>query len=239
MSEQLKRFMDLLRRGSQELYEENRGGMTTPLLRPTVNVIDEDDLRLFFQGLEAGLIELQRGARFNTVDRPTSDGHWGLLSRAKDGGWYNAEYLPQLAAYVEAILELGYDRNRVLFELPGSALRLDLAILDDDGRVAVLGEAKRDNTMLDRLLNDVIRRFGNERPSEESKKRGDEARQLAWRVWTVRPELLWLIGPGHRTAWRCAYEPLRFDPLGDLPSATETGMTARPDKLLPPPDLQS
>jgi hypothetical protein len=38
----------------------------------------------------------------------------------------------------------------VLFELPASALRLDLAILDGRGHVVVLGEAKREVGMLGR-----------------------------------------------------------------------------------------
>ena len=117
------------------------------------------------------------------------------------------------------------------------ALQLDLAVLDDTGRVAVLGEAKRDNAMLDRLLADVIARFSQEPPGLESKKRGDEARQLAWRLWTVRPQFLWLIGPGHRPAWRCSFDPLLLTPLDELPSAIETGITTEIDTLMPPPKL--
>lgn len=70
------------------------------------------------------LINPHSAGRFNTQDRPTPDGRWGILSRSKAGGWFNAEYLPQLAAYVEATLELGYPSPRVLFELPAQSLQL-------------------------------------------------------------------------------------------------------------------
>lgn len=196
------RFTGLLERASVELLHDNPGAMATAALLPTPNVIDRGDVELFFEAVDAGLIEITRGGRFNTQDRPTPKGRWGLLSRSKKGGWYNAEYLPQIASYADAVLRLGYPSERVLFELPTKALQLDLAVLDDDGNVVVLGEAKRDNAMFPKLLASIEERFRNGPPSPGSKKRGDEPRQLAWRLWSVRPAHLWLIGPGQRTAYR-------------------------------------
>ena len=152
-------FIELLERSSAELYAEHPDLMDTGGLIPTPNEIHEDDVALFDEGRDAGLITVLRGGRFNTLARPIPGGHWGLLSRSRQGGWYNAEYLPQIAAYVDAILHLGYPAGRVLFELPGSALQLDLAILDDSGRVVVLGEAKRDTAMLENLRTKVERRY--------------------------------------------------------------------------------
>lgn len=103
-----RRFDELLRRGSAELFADNPTRMRSGALIPTPNVIDDADLDRFFAALEAGLITLYRGARFNTLDRPKPGGRWSLLSRAATGGWYNAEYLPQIAAYSEAIVRLGY-----------------------------------------------------------------------------------------------------------------------------------
>lgn len=211
--------------------------MSSPELLPTKNVIDDGDLELFFAGVEAGLVHLERGGKFNTCDRPKAGGRWSLLSKAQQGGWYNAEYLPQLAAYVDAILTLGYPKERLLFELPASALQLDLAILDDTGRVVVLGEAKRETGMLSKLIGSIEARFTDEAPSDESKKRGDEARQLAWRLWSVRPELCWLIAPGERLAYRCEFEPLRLTLIGPLPAAAELGLDVEPPKALEVPAL--
>lgn len=172
-------FTELLRRGSANLFADHPGLMESGQLLPSANVIDPGDIELFFAGVDAGLIKLERGARFNTLDRPTPDGRWGLLSRSRAGGWYNAEYLPQLAAYVEAILEYGYPPARVLFELPTSALQLDLAIVDNNSRVIIAGEAKRSNAALIVLRERVQERFAEEPPGVGTKKRGDEARQLA------------------------------------------------------------
>lgn len=127
-----------------------------------------------------------------------------MLSRSRDGGWYNAEYLPQLAAYVE-LVRLRYPPGRVLFELPHRSSQLDLAVLTDLGTVAVLGEAKRAAGMLDPLIAAIRERFSQVQPGEETKRRGDEARQLAWRLWRTGAPCLWLVGPGIRRAYRCSY----------------------------------
>lgn len=229
--------MNLLEVGSRELYESNPSMMSSPALVSTPNVIDEGDVGLFFRGVEAGIIRLEPGGKFNTWDRPKPGGRWSLLSRSKAGGWYNAEYLPQIAAYVEAILDLGYSKDRVLFELPAASLQLDLAVLDDDGAVVVLGEAKRDVAMLPKLARAVSERFSEIAPGEESKKRGDEARQLAWRLWTVAPRFTWLIAPGQRLAFETSLSPLALRPLSALPHASEIGLDHRPPRKLEPPVL--
>ena len=187
-----------------------------------------------------GLVTVVRGGRFNTLDRPTSNGHWALLSRSKAGGWYNAEYLPQLPRFLDAILNLGYPAGRVLFELPVSALQLDLAILDDDGRVVVLGEAKRATGMLGKLRADVLARYSDVEPDMAEDK--DEARQLAWRLWKVSPPYTWLIGPNHRQAFTTTTSPLRLEsvpPDGKLPPASELGLDRPPQGgTMAPPDLR-
>jgi hypothetical protein len=237
VSGSLERFFTLLRTSSAELYEDNRTVMATSELLPTANAIDSGDVDLFWVGVEKGLIRLERGGKFNTFDRPVPGGHWALLSRSKTGGWYNAEYLPQLASYVDAIVNAGYPKERVFFELPPKALQLDLAIVDDDSRVIILGEAKRERGMLPRLVRAVEERFAAAAPTEESKKRGDEARQLAWRLWTVHPPLCWLIGPGERVSYKCSYGPLRLSEPGPLPDAKRLGLDHRPPRPLTPPPL--
>jgi hypothetical protein len=233
-------FLELLERSSAELYADHPDLMDTADLIPTPNEIHDNDVALFNEGCDAGLITLLRGGRFNTLDRPTPAGHWGLLSRSRQGGWYNAEYLPQIAAYVEAILHLGYPAGRVLFELPGSALQLDLAILDDAGRVVVLGEAKRDNTMLVTLRSNVEQRYAASAPDMTTTK--DEARQLAWRLWTVAPDYTWLIGPNHRAAFTTSTCPLRLKPTADgrLPASSDLGLDRQPPvgMMSPPPLLR-
>ena len=232
------RFESLLIEASSDLHRGNPALMTSGRLLPTPNQVDAGDVDLFFRAVEAGLIELKPGGRFNTLDRPTPNGRWGLLSRSREGGWFNAEYLPQLAAYAEAILDLGYPPERVLFELPARSLQLDLAILDDAGGVVVLGEAKRSTPALAALARGALERFGQTAPTDETKRRGDEQRQLAWRLWTVAPRLTWLIGPGHREAFHTSTGPLRLRSAPMLPHAAELGLEGRPARPLDPPVLQ-
>jgi hypothetical protein len=101
-------------------------------------------------------------------------------------------------------------RARVLFELPASALQLDVAIVDDDGR------------------------FGELAPSQDSKKRGDEVRLLAWRLWTTRSPYLWLIAPGDRRAYERTYEPFRLTPLPALPQAAALHLADAPASAVVP-----
>jgi hypothetical protein len=237
VTDSLERFQVMLTAASAELHADNPGMMTTPDLIPTTNVIAPEDVDLFWIGVDQGLIRLARGGKFSTFDRPAPGGRWSLLSRSKAGGWYNAEYLPQLASYVDAIVNLGYPKDRVLFELPPSALQLDLAILDDSGQVVVLGEAKREAGMLPRLIQAMKDRFTFAPPTDESKKRGDEVRQLAWRLWTVRPLFCWLIGPNERIGYRCTYAPLDLAPVGPLPPAGQLDLNHRPPRPLAPPRL--
>lgn len=138
---------------------------------------------------------------------------------------------------MRAIEELGFPHQRVLFELPSSALQLDLAILDDSGRVVVLGAAKRGGAMLDKLLDEVRSRFSAQAPGPESKRRGDEARQLAWRLWSVRPSRLWLIGPGTVRSFVCSFDPLKLAEESSPPSAQDLGLRRAPDNMLSAPKL--
>ena len=159
---------------------------------------DCDDL---FAGVELGLITWRPEGRFDTLDRPRPPrGRWWLIE--KDGETRRPcwEFVPQLAAYVELIRDLGYHRNRVLFDTPQAALQFDLAVLNDDGAVVVLGEAKKESSDLDKLQSGLLAHQG-EPPTP---KRGDEPRQLAWRLWVTRAPYLWfrLVGPSDRRAFR-------------------------------------
>ena len=230
-----ERFRGLLKHGAQELFDDNSHRMARADLFPTAHTIAADDLRLFFLGLENGTVTLYRGARFNTLDRPRARGRWGLLSREKTGCRYNAEYLSQVAAYVEAIHGLDYPSERVLFELPHTALKLDLAILNDEGAVIVLGEAKRAVFSLERILTEVQERYRDVDPGEQGR---HEARQLAWRLWQTKAPYLWLIGPGERRAYRTRYAPLVFEPLPSLPRADQIGLAHLPERPLAVPILR-
>ncbi|WP_183098637.1 hypothetical protein [Nocardioides pelophilus] len=196
--------------------------------------ITEDDAATLFAGVEQGLITWRPGGRFDTLDRPRPPrGRWWLIE--KDGAHRRPcwEFVPQLAAYVELIIEHGYHRHRVLFDTPQSALQLDLAVLNDDGQVVVLGEAKKEARDLDRLEADL----SLHQHQQPTPRRGDEPRQLAWRLWVTRAPYLWLVAPSDRRAFKVRYDPLRFTRLEHLPQGSALGLAAGPAAMMAPPVL--
>jgi hypothetical protein len=64
-------FLELLERSSAELYADHPDLMDTGSLIPTPNEIHEDDVSLFDEGRDAGLIKMLRSGHFNTLDPPT------------------------------------------------------------------------------------------------------------------------------------------------------------------------
>ena len=67
----------------------------------------------------------------------------------------------------------------------------------------------------------------------------DEARQLAWRLWTVAPDFTWLIGPNHRPAFTTSTSPLRLAPTADgrLPAASHLGLDRQPEVAMMQPPM--
>lgn len=70
-------FLTLLERCSAELYADHPDHMGTRDLIPTPNEIHDNDVALFDEGCEAGLITVLRGGRLNTLDRPNALGPLG------------------------------------------------------------------------------------------------------------------------------------------------------------------
>jgi len=196
--------------------------------------ITDLDAATLSDGVERGLIAWRQPGYFDTLDRPAPPkGRWWLVERDRDGRRPCWEFVPQLAAYVELIRDSGYHRHRVLFDTPKAALHLDLAVLDDASRVVVLGEAKKETKDLDRLERGLFAHV-DEQPEP---KRGDEPRQLAWRLWVTRAKYLWLIGPADRRAFEVAYDPLELTRLDRLPDAGDLGLAAGPEHMMEPPSL--
>jgi hypothetical protein len=196
--------------------------------------LTDQDCDAVFAGIELGLIAWRPGGRFDTLDRPRPPrGRWWLIERDGDTRRPCWEFVPQLAAYVELIRDHEYHRSRVLFDTPQSALQLDLSVLGDDGSVVVLGEAKKEATDLNKLEIGLLAH----QVEEPEPRRGDESRQLAWRLWVTRAPYLWLIGPSDRRAYRVDYEPLALTRLEDLPVGTTLGLVDGPERVMDPPVL--
>ena len=197
--------------------------------------ITDSDVAALSDGVDRGLVTWRSPLYFDTLDRTRPPkGRWWLAER--DGATRRPcwEFVPQLAAYVELIRDYGYHRHRVLFDTPQAALQLDLAVLDDESRVRILGEAKKESKDLDKLERGLLTHL-DEQPEP---KRGDEPRQLAWRLWVTRATYLWLIGPADRRAFEVTHDPLRLNRVERLPAASTLGLDLGPDLMMPPPDLR-
>jgi hypothetical protein len=221
------------------LDTESRG-MTPSLpltqLRPeqVLRRITDEDVARLSEGVATGLITWRQPGYFDTLDRPNPPkGRWWLVERDGDGRRPCWEFVPQLAAYVELVRDFGYHAHRVLFDTPQQALQLDLAVLDDASHVFILGEAKKESKDLDRLEHGLLEHL-HEQPAP---KRGDEPRQLAWRLWVTRANYLWLVGPSDRRAFQVTHAPLRLERIGQLPAASEFGLSEGPEAMMSAPEL--
>ena len=116
------------------------------------------------------------------------------------------EYLPHLAAYVELIHELEYPRSAVRFETPGSELNLDLAAVDGQGRVLVLGEAKSEPRQL--FLERLLPTFRGDPGKPLPRSATDAPKGPLREAWEAGPSSLgtpaphlWLVASGERLAY--------------------------------------
>lgn len=75
--------------------------------------------------------------------------------------------------------------------------------------------------MLESLRTNVESRYTDTAPGLTTTK--SEARQLAWRLWTVARHYTRLIGPGHRAAFATRTLPHRLEPTADRRPAASGG----------------
>ena len=113
--------------------------------------------------------------------------------------------LPQLAAYVE-LLRAGYPEGAVRYATPDSELDLDLAVVNDDGQVLLLGVARAEPMELAKL-EALVSTFENTgeglRPLPGVP--GREPQQLAYQLWSTRAPYLWMVAAGTRRLFRVHY----------------------------------
>jgi hypothetical protein len=121
------------------------------------------------------------------------------------------EYLPHAAAYTELVLEYDHPAAAVGFETDDSEMNLDLAAVNDRGRVLVLGEAKAEARQVRALATDVLGFSADPgKPPPRSvvgapSGRYRDAWKLAHQLWTLRPLFLWLVASGERMAFTVNY----------------------------------
>ncbi|UMG91673.1 hypothetical protein [Nocardioides sp. TF02-7] len=176
----------------------------------------ESDARSVESGFAAGVLTVEDGNRVRTLD--PRQGTARLVEG--DPAHLCWERLPQLAAYVD-LLGAGFPPGALRFETPESELRLDLAAVDDDGRVLVLGEAKAEPLQLAKL-EALVQTFEGDPGARSCATRDGDAHRLAHRLWATRAPYLWLVAAGARRAFRVHYgRTLRLTAQEALPHAAD------------------
>lgn len=181
----------------------------------TVRLV-EADARSVETGFASGWLAIEWVNRVQTLD-PRQATAWLVEGNPAHLCW---EYLPHLAAYVE-MLAAGYPERAVRFETPDSELRLDLAAVDEEGRVLVLAEAKAEPIQLTKL-EALVPTFEGDPGWPGRTSPGREAHRLAHQLWATRAPYLWLVAAGVRRAYRVSYErTIKLALMKGLPDAAE------------------
>jgi hypothetical protein len=139
----------------------------------------------------AGLVTVEDDGSFRLVGAAEGKGPYNLFSRGTRVA-LNREYLIQIAVFAELVLRHRWPARRVAFEYDA----FDLATFAPDGSLVVLGEAKRDERLLDAMLAELL---SISRPDVEQATT-NAARKAAALV-RLRPEVFWAVAPGVRRAY--------------------------------------
>ena len=186
--------------------------------------LTDRDAELFALGLARGLLRIDGRGYLLTRD-PHQATAWLVQGNPCWPCW---EYLPHAAAYVELIEHHGWPVSAVRFETPGEehGIDADLAVVDAQGGVLVLGEAKKESRELDRLLEQLPRFAATDPGPPATRDPLRAVQKLAHRLWRTRAPWLWLVGPADRRAFEVSYEPLALQSRPSLPSPAQLGVGA-------------
>lgn len=180
----------------------------------------EADTRSVEHGFASGYLKVEGSHRVRTLD-PRQGAACLVRGAPPQVCW---EHLPHLAAYVE-LLDAGYPAGAVRFETYDAELGLDLAAVDEDGRVLVVGKAEAEPIQLTRLAALVATYEGDPAlpgPLSDRLAPGWGAQKLAHQLWATRAPYVWLVAAGARRAYRVSYDrTIRLSAVTALPTAEE------------------
>lgn len=194
----------------------------------------ETDAQSVEEGFGQGLLSLEPTSRVQSLD-PLQGATWLVEGDPVRPRW---ESLAQLAAYVE-LLRAGYPESAVRLATPEGELGLDLAVLNDDGQVLLLGVARAESLELTKL-EALVPTFDIESVRSVPMVPGREPQLLAHQLWATRAPYLWLVAAGARRLYRVKYgrtialTPARLLPMPeDLWPFGFTGPTPRVAVVVP------
>lgn len=164
--------------------------------------LSESDAQTVEEGFGDGLLAMESAGCVRTLD-PLQASAWLVIGDPARARW---ESLAQLAAYVE-LLQAGYPEGAVRFATPETELGLDLAAVNDDGQVLLLGAARAEPLELAKL-EALVPTFDVEDEGLRSLREipGREALRLAFQLWSTRAPYLWLVAAGARRLFRVRYD---------------------------------
>lgn len=207
-----------------EAYLTRLHGCASRMGRELAEISDRDravrlveaDARTVEEGFGDGFLSVASGGRVRTLD-PRQATTWLVTGHPARPRW---QALAQLAAYVE-LLNAGYPEAAVRFATPEGELGLDLAAVNDDGQVVLLGAARAEPLELSKL-EALVPTFDFETVRSVRRGHGREAQVLAYQLWATRAPYLWLVAAGARRLFRVRYaSTIRLTPVKVLPLPEE------------------
>ena len=145
-------------------------------------------------------------------------------SPASPVAWLNREYIPHIAAYARAVLDLGYDSSQSSLSLyrrftkdlinkkQGVSYETDAEFYDADGSIYLHIEAKKDAVQVARIAKQLVG------ASSFSDLPANTAKEIEY-VLDLQPKFLWLVGPGS------------IDPAPHIYAVTTSGLNATFEQL--------
>lgn len=160
-----------------------------------------DEAGSFLRALDHGLVAVD-GAGFSTLPtiRPKKpQGRYALLSKLGSGVSINLEYLIQIGATAELVLDHGWPPDSLDFERG----EFDAVVYDPDGRVCLAMEAKARVTGAD-SLESMLRFWFRAIADPQLDLRNNSGRKLLElkRLCSSGPVVVWLVAEGARWSLR-------------------------------------
>ncbi len=189
----------------------------------------ESDAALVMTGIDAEILDV-RGNYLHTLD-PRQATAWLVEGTPAHLCW---EYVPHAAAYVELVDTLRLPPGSVRFETPDSeaGMSLDLAVVDPEGHVVILGEVKMEPGQIHRLAAGLAKHDADPGKPASVKAGGPigirrDAWKLAHQLWQTRAPWLWLVAAGSRATYEVHYgRGIRLVAIDALPSGERLGRLA-------------
>lgn len=221
-------------RSALEAYAERFNEMREDVASATViwprRGLLPDEASSFLHALDAGLIDVDDGGYVTppTVRPKAPAGWYALLSKSGHGVSVNLEYLIQIGATAELVIDLGWPSESIDFE------RGEFDALGwHDSCVVLAMEAKARVTgpdSLDTLVRFWLRAIGDPAVDLDNNS-GRKLRELD-RLCAAGPILVWLVAEGARwSLWAAKDETglvLRPGPAPDLPTVQSLLARGRP-----------